>query len=423
MAEERLPSGTARHRSPGGETVPAPVPLSTAVEPDQRRLSTGSAELDRVLGGGVVPGSLVLIGGDPGIGKSTLLLQVAAHVAGTEGSFLYISGEESTAQVALRARRLGVQGDRLYLLAETDIRMMERVWDEVRPVAVVVDSIQTVYDPELSSAPGSVAQVRECAAHFLKLAKTRGVPVFLVGHVTKGGDLAGPRTLEHMVDTVLYFEGDRHHVYRILRAVKNRFGATNEVGLFEMAAAGLREVPSPSEALLAERPGDASGSVIVAGVEGTRPLLVEVQALIAVSPFGHPRRTVSGLDANRVAFILAVLEKRGGLRVGAHDAYLNVSGGLRLSEPAADLGIAIAVASSFRDRPVAADTVVFGEVGLSGEIRAVARPEPRLAEAARMGLRRCVLPAGNLRVGPQVPAGLEVIGVATVAEALEVVLA
>lgn len=422
MTEERQATEQGRRRAPAGVAA-APVPLNVAAQPDQRRLSTGSGELDRVLGGGIVPGSLVLIGGDPGIGKSTLLLQVAAHVAASEGNFLYISGEESASQVAMRAQRLGVAAERLYLLSETDIQVMERVFDEVRPVAAVVDSIQTVYDPELSSAPGSVTQVRECAAHFLKLAKTRGVAVFLVGHVTKGGDLAGPRTLEHAVDAVLYFEGDRHHVYRILRAVKNRFGATNEVGLFEMAAEGLREVPSPSEAFLAERPDQASGSVIVAGVEGTRPMLVEIQALLAASPFGHPRRTVSGLDTNRVAFILAVLEKRAGLRVGSHDAYLKVSGGLRLSEPAADLGIAVAVASSFRDRPAAADTAVFGEVGLSGEIRAVARVEPRLQEAARMGLKRCLLPAGNLRTMPPVPAGLDVVGVGTVSEALEVMLA
>ncbi|HEX6989186.1 MAG TPA: DNA repair protein RadA [Bacillota bacterium] len=422
MAEERQPIEPARRRSFGETGQSGPVPLHAAGEPEQQRLSTGSPELDRVLGGGIVPGSLVLIGGDPGIGKSTLLLQVAAHVA-AQGNFLYMSGEESAAQVAMRARRLGVDAPRLCLLPETDIRMMERVFDEVRPVAAVIDSIQTVYDPELSSAPGSVTQVRECAARFLKLAKTRGTAIFLVGHVTKGGDLAGPRTLEHAVDAVLYFEGDRHHVYRILRAVKNRFGATNEVGIFEMGPDGLREVPSPSEVLLAERPGQASGSVIVAGIEGTRPLLVEIQALLVASPFGHPRRTVSGLDANRVAFILAVLEKRGGLRVGSHDAYLKVSGGLRLSEPAADLGIAVAVASSFRDRPAAAGTVVFGEVGLSGEVRAVARVEPRLQEAARMGFQRCLLPAGNLRAAVRPPEGLEVIGVTTVAEAIEVMLA
>jgi len=421
MAEERQPHAPAGRRDAAGRPV-SPVLLTDAVEPHPHRLSTGSGELDRVLGGGIVPGSLVLIGGDPGIGKSTLLLQVAAHVAASQGNFLYISGEESAAQVAMRGRRLGIDAGRLYLLAETDIRMMEQAFDEVRPVAAVIDSIQTVYDPELGSAPGSVTQVRECAAQFLRLAKTRGTAVFLVGHVTKGGDLAGPRTLEHIVDAVLYFEGDRHHVYRILRAVKNRFGATNEVGLFEMTAAGLREVPSPSEALLAERPQQASGSVVVAGIEGTRPLLVEVQALLAASPFGHPRRTVSGLDANRVAFILAVLEKRGGLRVGTHDAYLKVSGGLRLSEPAADLGIAVAVASSFLDRPAAADTAVFGEVGLSGEVRAVTRVEPRLQEAARMGLTRCVLPAGNLRGAPAAPGGIQLVGVTTVSEALEVML-
>lgn len=417
--------GPGRRGWSAGEPTGASAPITVAQvdQGEEVRLSTGSAELDRVLGGGIVPGSLILLGGDPGIGKSTLLLQVAAHVAVQAGPFLYVSGEESAAQVGLRARRLGISAERLYVLAETDIRVIERCVDEVRPVAAVIDSIQTVFDPELASAPGSVSQVRECAAQFLRLAKTRNVAVFLVGHVTKGGDLAGPRTLEHATDAVLYFEGDRHHVYRVIRAVKNRFGSTNEIGLFEMGAAGLREVSNPSEVLLAERPHDAAGSVVVAGMEGSRPLLVEVQALLVPSPFGHPRRTVSGLDPNRVAFILAVLERRAGLGLGSHDAYLNVSGGLRLSEPAADLGIALAVASSFRDRPTGGNVAVFGEVGLSGEVRAVARVEPRLLEAARMGFQGCVLPAGNLRtLAGGAPAGLQLIGVGTISEALEVVL-
>ena len=384
------------------------------------RLATGLGELDRVLGGGVVRGSLVLIGGDPGIGKSTLLLQAARALARAAPPVLYISAEESAAQVKMRADRLGIAADGLLLWAETDLSAVQAALDDVKPRALIVDSIQTVYLPELESAPGSVAQVRECGARLMTLARGLGVATFLVGHVTKEGALAGPRVLEHLVDTVLYFEGESHHAYRILRAVKNRFGSTNEIGVFEMGERGLTEVTNPSGFFLAERPQGAAGSVIVSSLEGTRPLLLELQALVARASFGTPRRTVLGADYNRVCLLLAVLEKLGGMPLASQDVFVNVAGGGRVTEPAADLGIVVATASSYMDRAIPGDALVLGEVGLTGEVRAVSGVELRLREAAALGFRRAVVPRTNAGDGAKLP--LEVRGVATVGEALDALL-
>jgi DNA repair protein RadA/Sms len=382
----------------------------------EQRLCSGFGEFDRVLGGGTVPGSLTLIGGDPGIGKSTLLLQAAEHW-GALGPVLYVTAEESTRQVKLRAERLGIGTTELFLLAENALEtILERV-REVRPTFLVIDSIQTVFTLALESAPGSVSQVRECAGRLMQLAKGEGVATFLVGHVTKDGAIAGPRMLEHMVDTVLYFEGDAGHPYRILRAVKNRFGSTNEIGVFEMKDIGLAEVPNPSELFLAERPLDAPGSVVVASIEGTRPILVELQALVSGTAFGNPRRTAMGIDANRVSLLVAVLEKKVGYTLLAQDIFLNVAGGVKLNEPAIDLGVVAALASSHLNRPVPARTVLFGEVGLAGEVRAVSRPELRVKEAARLGFDRCLLPAGNLKHLDR-PKGMELLGVKSADEAM-----
>jgi DNA repair protein RadA/Sms len=382
---------------------------------EERRLS-GYGEFDRVLGGGTVPGSLILIGGDPGIGKSTLLLQAAEHWA-TLGPVLYVTAEESTRQVKLRAERLGVGAGELFLLAENALETILARVRELNPAFLVIDSIQTVFTNALESAPGSVSQVRECAGKLMQLAKGEGVATFLVGHVTKDGAIAGPRMLEHMVDTVLYFEGDAGHPYRILRAVKNRFGSTNEIGVFEMKEVGLAEVPNPSELFLAERPVDAPGSVVVASIEGTRPILVELQALVSGTAFGNPRRTAMGIDANRVSLLVAVLEKKVGYTLLAQDIFLNVAGGVKLNEPAVDLGVVAALASSHLNRPVPARTVLFGEVGLAGEVRAVSRPELRVKEAARLGFDRCILPAGNLK-NLDKPKGMKLVGVRSADEAM-----
>jgi len=384
------------------------------------RLRTGIGELDRVLGGGVVPGSLVLIGGDPGIGKSTLLIQAARALATAAPPVLYVSAEESAAQVKLRAERLGISSDGLLLWTETDLVTVEAELDTVKPKVLIIDSIQTVFLPTLESAPGSVAQVRECGGRLMTIAKGRGIATFLVGHVTKEGALAGPRVLEHLVDTVLYFEGEQHHANRVLRAVKNRFGSTNEIGVFQMAERGLLEVKNPSGFFLAERPKDVPGSVIVAGLEGTRPLLLELQALVAPASFGTPRRTVLGADYNRVCLLLAVLEKRAGVPLASQDVFVNVAGGGRVMEPAADLAVLVAAASSYMDRPVRGDVVVLGEVGLTGEVRAVTGLEARLREAAQLGFTQAVVPRSNLLETPRPP--LEAHGVATVHEALDVLL-
>lgn len=403
--------------SPGLSTGEKPVPISKVDAEDAPRFPTGSGELDRVLGGGIVPGSFVLVGGDPGIGKSTILLQLAARVAAGYGPVLYVSGEESARQVRLRADRLETLSDRLFVLSETNLDLIEQHTLQLQPAMLIVDSIQTVYKPELPSAPGSVTQVREGAAQLLRLAKTRGIAIFIVGHVTKEGALAGPRVLEHIVDTVLYFEGERHGNVRVLRAVKNRFGSTNEIGLFEMRDSGLVEVADASKLFLAERPSDVSGSIVVPTVEGTRPLLVEVQALVSSTMFGMPRRTADGIDLKRVQLVIAVLEKRVGLLLGNHDAYVKMAGGLSVDEPAVDLGLAVALASSFRDAITSATTVVFGEVGLAGEVRTVSQVEQRLREAEKMGFKRAVLPRGNLK-GLSISTPLQLTGVDTVMEAL-----
>ncbi|HYF93136.1 MAG TPA: DNA repair protein RadA [Symbiobacteriaceae bacterium] len=407
--------------SPGLSTGERPVAIDQVEAEDAPRFPTGSGELDRVLGGGIVPGSFVLVGGDPGIGKSTILLQLAMRIAETHGIVLYVSGEESARQVRLRADRLGALHPRLFVVSETNLDVIEQHATQLKPVVLIVDSIQTVFKPDLPSAPGSVTQVREAAAQLLRLAKSKSTSVFIVGHVTKEGSLAGPRVLEHIVDTVLYFEGERHASFRVLRAVKNRFGSTNEIGLFEMRDAGLVEVPNASELFLSERPLDVSGSVVVPSMEGTRPLLVEVQALVSASTFVSPRRTADGIDQNRVQLLIAVLEKRVGLLLGNHDAYVKVAGGVRIAEPAVDLGLAVALASSFRDQPPDPRTVVIGEVGLAGEVRAVSRVEQRIREAEKMGFRRAVLPQANLK-SLSIKTTLDLVGVETVMEGLEAAL-
>ena len=385
------------------------------------RLSTGIDEFDRVLGGGVVPGSLVLIGGEPGIGKSTLLLQTAGHFASTAGPVLYSSGEESEHQIKSRGERLGIAASTrapLYVLAET---CLERILEEIarlRPAFVIVDSIQTVFSLKFQSAPGSIGQVRESATQLLFAAKGQNIPVFLVGHVTKEGSLAGPKALEHIVDAVLYFEGEKHHAHRIVRAVKNRFGAVSELGVFEMTGKGLCPVPNPSQLFLSERPAGAPGSAVLCCVEGSRPLLVEVQALVSTSTYGNARRMASGLDQNRLSLLLAVLEKRAGLNLIADDVFVNVAGGIAVDEPAADLGIVAAVASSVRNRPIKAGTAVFGEVGLAGEVRGISQAALRVREAAQMGFVRCVLPDGNC-APDDVPEGFELVGVKSVSDALD----
>jgi DNA repair protein RadA/Sms len=374
-----------------------PRSIDTVEADEKGRLKTGMEEMDRVLGGGIVAGSAILVGGDPGIGKSTLLLQVLHRLASGGRKVLYVTGEESASQIKLRADRIGASSKNLFVLVEVALENILKYIKEVGPAAVVIDSIQTVYCSLLSSAPGSVGQVREASERLIIFSKKTGIPVFLVGHVTKDGSIAGPKVLEHMVDTVLYFEGDSGHSYRIIRGIKNRFGPTNEIGVFEMRDRGLVEVSNPSEYFLTERPEGMAGSVVVASIEGTRPILVEVQALVVSTSFGMPRRTAIGVDTNRVSLLVAVLDKIGGLHLGNHDIFLNVAGGVRLSEPATDLGIAAAIASSFLDRPIDPKTVVFGEVGLTGEIRGINQMEVRIREAARMGFTRCVLPRTQFR--------------------------
>ena len=389
------------------------VTLSSVTTDEDERMTTELVELDRVLGGGIVPGSLVLVGGDPGIGKSTLLLQVCQKLSAMNKKVLYISGEESLKQIKLRANRMGEFSENLYLLCETSLNLIQTAIEREKPDVVVIDSIQTMYNEEIGSAPGSVSQVRESTNVFMQLAKGMNIAIFIVGHVTKEGTVAGPRVLEHMVDTVLYFEGDRHASYRILRGVKNRFGSTNEIGVFEMRKEGLVEVENPSEFMLSGKPENASGSVVACAMEGTRPMLMEIQALVCKSNFGMPRRTAAGIDYNRVNLLMAVLEKRVGLPLSGHDAYVNIAGGIRMNEPAVDLGIIMAVASSYKNRPVSEDTIVFGEVGLSGEVRAVTMPEQRVAEAKKLGFKVCVVPEVSLKSIGKVE-GIEVIGVKSV---------
>ncbi len=418
FVEERQQAASKSSTSALGLNQARPVAFSEIETQSDVRELTGIDEFDRVLGGGLVPGSLVLIGGDPGIGKSTLLLEVADRLSQLYGNVLYVSGEESERQIKLRGERLGLNPQGLYLLAETNL---ERIFDQVdrlRPRAIVIDSIQTIFSEKIESAPGSVSQVREAAGQFLLLAKRLTVPVFLIGHVTKEGMIAGPKALEHIVDTVLYFEGERYHNHRILRATKNRFGAANELGVFEMTGHGLVPVPHPSELFLSERPIGVAGSAVVAAMEGTRPMLVEIQALVSSSKFGTGRRTTQGVDFNRVALLVAMLEKRAGFHLSSDDIFVNIVGGITLDEPAADLGIVAAVASSFRNIPISEQTIVFGEVGLAGEVRATAHANVRLREAARMGFRRVVMPQNNLS-GLEEDDRVETIGVRSVVDALE----
>ena len=412
---EEVQTRPAPQRRGGGPTA-TPLPISRVAADAESRIPCGIAEFERVLGGGLVAGSVVLIGGDPGIGKSTLLLQVMDQLARREGVVLYVSGEESAQQIRLRGSRMGIAADSLYLLAETSLENIMHHVQQLHPRVIVIDSIQTIFTPELESAPGSVSQVRESAGRLMTLAKGSGIPVFLVGHVTKEGSIAGPRVLEHMVDTVLYFEGDSGHPFRILRAVKNRFGSTNEIGVFEMHESGLTEVQNPSELFLAERPLGGAGSVVVATLEGSRPLLVELQALVTSSSLAMPRRTTIGLDHNRLALLDAVLEKKVGLHLAGQDIFLNAAGGVRLNEPAVDLGMVAAVASSHLDKAVDPQTLLLGEVGLAGEVRGITQPEMRVKEAAKLGFTRCILPAGNIK---QVKlATMDLVGVRSVEEAL-----
>ena len=398
-----------------------PVILKDISLSEDERQTTQIGELDRVLGGGIVPGSLVLVGGDPGIGKSTLLLQVCRNLAEKQVSVLYISGEESLRQIKLRANRIGQFTDKMQLLCETNLEVIREVIERRKPDVVVIDSIQTMFHEDVSSAPGSVSQVRESTNILMQIAKGMGVSIFIVGHVTKEGNVAGPRVLEHMVDTVLYFEGDRHASYRILRAVKNRFGSTNEIGVFEMQKGGLVEVENPSEYMLSGKPENASGSVVACAMEGTRPILLEIQALVCQSSFNLPRRTSVGLDYNRVNLLLAVLEKRGGIVMAGCDAYVNIAGGMRLDDPSADLGIVFALVSSFKNRAIPSDMVMFGEMGLSGEVRGVSGAEQRVREAAKMGFKTCIIPRSNLdNVKKMKDLGdMKVVGVANIQQALE----
>ena len=398
-----------------------PVTLSNVPMEHEIRITSGMKELDRVLGGGIVNGSLVLVGGDPGIGKSTLLLQVCRNLAEQERKVLYISGEESLGQIKMRAKRIGNFGDALYLLCETSLSIIKKTIERLKPEIVVIDSIQTMYQEEVSSAPGSVSQVREATGILMQIAKGMNITIFLVGHVTKEGVVAGPRVLEHMVDTVLYFEGDRHAAYRILRGVKNRFGSTNEIGVFEMRTEGLVEVENPSEFMLNGRPEDASGSVVACSMEGTRPILIEIQALVCQSNLGIPRRTAAGTDYNRVNLLMAVLEKRAGLHLSSYDAYINIAGGIKMNEPAVDLGIILAIVSSYKDKVIDEKTIVFGEVGLSGEVRAVNMAEQRILEAKKLGFERVIYPKVCENVRTKIK-GIELIGVSNVRDAIKTIL-
>lgn len=393
------------------------TPITEVSINECERISVGFQELDRVLGGGLVKGSLILVGGDPGIGKSTILLQVCKNLSEQGRKVLYISGEESMEQIKMRADRIGTFGNSLSLFCETSLTLIEEVIDGEKPEVVVIDSVQTMYGEDVSSAPGSVSQVREATNTFMQIAKGKGITIFLVGHVTKEGVVAGPRVLEHMVDTVLYFEGDRHASYRILRGVKNRFGSTNEIGVFEMQQTGLREVENPSEFMLEGRPKDASGSVVACSMEGSRPILLEVQALVCQSNLGIPRRTTVGAELNRVNQLMAVLEKRGGFHLGSCDAYVNIAGGIRMVEPAIDLAIAAAIISSYKERIMPPGTILFGEIGLSGEVRAVSMAEQRVREAKKLGFLRCVLPESNRKGLPEIE-GIEIVGISSVKEIL-----
>ena len=423
LVEEKVQPESAQSRSritiDGNKTKPTRI--SDIHSEDTPRVQTKMPELNRVLGGGIVPGSLILIGGDPGIGKSTLLLQVSGQLNQTGGTVLYVSGEESANQIKMRAERLDVTGDQFYIYPETDMASIRATIETMKPDYVIIDSVQTMMEPDVTSAIGSVAQIREVTAELMQIGKSNNITIFIVGHVTKGGAIAGPKILEHMVDTVLYFEGDLHHAYRILRSVKNRFGSTNELGIFEMQNGGLYEVSNPSEMFLEERLKDATGSAIVVSMEGTRPILVEIQALVTPTAFGNAQRTASDLNRNRVSLLMAVLEKRANLMLQNQDAYLKAAGGVKLDEPAIDLAISMSIASSYRDKGTRTTDAFVGEVGLTGEIRRVNRIEERVAEARKLGFKRIFVPKNNLQ-GWTPPKGIQVIGVATLVESLKLAL-
>ncbi|NLW03045.1 MAG: DNA repair protein RadA [Clostridiaceae bacterium] len=418
LVEEAAETGQTSDTRISLKDLPPAIQLSDIDADEGFRIGTGSLELDRVLGGGIVPASMVLVGGDPGIGKSTLILQVCSNIS-SRNRILYVSGEESIQQIKLRADRVGLECRHIYMISETCLERIEAVLERDKPELAVIDSIQTMYSEKLNSAPGSVSQVREVTGSLLRIAKKQGITVFIVGHVTKEGAIAGPRVLEHMVDTVLYFEGDRRQDYRILRAVKNRFGSTNEIGLFEMGEKGLTDVLNPSSIMLEGRNENQPGSVVAGLIEGTRSMLVEIQALVCPTSFGMPRRMATGLDYNRLAMLMAVLEKKVGMQLHSFDTYLNAAGGLKIEETAADLAVVAAITSSFRDIPVSHDTVLFGEVGLTGEVRAVGQGEKRLSECTRLGFKRCVMPAGSARSLHE-NHGLEILPVNTIDEMLQV---
>ena len=419
IVEERAAAGSFLNGGRGlAKAQTAPVAIASIELEKENRLLTDIQEFDRVLGGGLVPGTLVLVGGDPGIGKSTLMLQALYGLANQGHKVLYISGEESNRQIRLRSQRLNTISSELMVVSEVEIEPILAMIQSVGPRVLVIDSIQTMYNAELTSAPGSVSQVRESTVRLMLMAKKTGIPTLLVGHVTKDGAIAGPKLLEHMVDTVLYFEGDRNHIFRILRAVKNRFGSTNEIGVFEMKDQGLDEVANPSAVFLSERPANAAGSAVTASMEGTRPILVELQALASSTSFGTPRRTILGLDPNRVALLAAVMEKQLGMHLMGYDIFMNVAGGVKVIEPAVDMAIVSAIASSFLDKPISDGTVVIGEVGLTGEVRAIGQIDTRVAEAKKMGFKRCLVPDSNLKRIPDID-GIEVAGIKTVSEAVE----
>ncbi|MCF6249278.1 MAG: DNA repair protein RadA, partial [Desulfobacula sp.] len=417
LIEERLVSGSSNKRKES--FFPEPVPIGSVSVSETDRIKTGLAEFDRVLGGGIVDGSLVLIGGDPGIGKSTLMLQVLARMADAGKKCLYVSGEESIRQLSMRGKRLDTRGDDMFVVSETDLDTILGLVAKSKYDALVIDSIQTVFHPDISSTPGSVTQIREAAMQFMKLAKSTGIPIFLVGHVTKVGAIAGPRIMEHMVDTVLYFEGDKSHVFRILRAVKNRFGSTNEIGVFEMNERGLTQVPNPSAVFLSERSAIAPGSVVTSCMEGSRPILIEIQGLASSSGLGTPRRTVLGLDSHRVALIVAVMEKRLGMNLSGLDIFMNVTGGVKVVEPAIDLAIASALASSFLDKPIDKHTLLIGEIGLTGEIRAVGHVQARIKEAAKMGFTKCLVPTTSIKQLSKIK-GMTIESISFLKDAIEV---
>ncbi len=418
LVEERIRSGVLKKTK--SSFLSTPVQLDSVEVEETDRIKTGVGEFDRVLGGGIVDGTLILIGGDPGIGKSTLMLQVLSHLSGLGKKCLYVSGEESVRQISMRGKRLNSHGSSMFVVSETDLESILAMVEISKYDALVIDSIQTVFHPDVSSTPGSVTQIREAAMQFMKLAKTTGLPVFLVGHVTKVGAIAGPRIMEHMVDTVLYFEGDKSHVFRILRAVKNRFGSTNEIGVFEMNEKGLMEVPNPSAVFLAERAAVAPGSVVTSCMEGTRPILVEIQGLVSSSGLGGtPRRTILGLDSHRVALIVAVMEKRLGMNLSGLDIFMNVTGGVKIVEPAADLAIAAALASTFLDKPVDKKTTLIGEIGLTGEIRAVGHVQARIKEAAKMGFTKCLVPSTTIKQLSKIK-GITIESVSFLKDAMEV---